>query len=378
MRKTILYLSFYFISISSYAQFSESVADPDDTYYTDGQVGIGLNNPTSKLDIRLGSNFYYTDESGLRLTYPIPTIGTGTLVNENIFEIRQNTLGSSFSSKMVVDVNGNVGIGLADPTYKLHLVNKSITSGTAFRADAINGHIRLFETDGTNPGTDFTQIERNADAFHIYQRDASSYQHVLTAEMDGKVGLGTASPTAGLHVKNNQSSSVLIETVGDNNADLVFQSGNDQSDIIFKDATGSLNSLLRFYEDSDGPTLSYQNRQGTPEEYLRISGKGIVYAKEIVVQATPFPDYVFEEDYELMSLKEVEDYISAEGHLPNVPSAAEVETDGMAVGDMQVLQMEKIEELYLHVIELNKKLESMAAENAELKEALETNNETRD
>lgn len=269
--------------------------------------------------------------------------------------------GGVFKRYLTLSDNGNFGIGTSNPNYKLHLVNNSTSSGTAFRADALNGHIRLFETDGSNPSTHFTQIERNGNAFHIFQNDGTGYQQVFTANMNGNVGLGTTNPTAGLHILNNESSSVLIQTVGVNNADLVFQSGTNQSDIVIKNAAGSLRSLLRFNEDADGATLSFQNRiGGIADEFLKISGKGIVYAKEIVVQTTAFPDYVFNEEYKLMPITEVESYIKNEGHLPNVPCARDIETNGLTIGDMQVVQMEKIEELTLYIIQLEKKLQAQA------------------
>lgn len=72
-------------------------------------------------------------------------------------------------------------------------------------------------------------------------------------------------------------------------------------------------------------------------------------------------DYVFHKDYDLKPLSEVERFIEANGHLPNVPSAAEVKADGINVADMARIQQEKIEELTLYIIQLNKKLELLEA-----------------
>ena len=69
-------------------------------------------------------------------------------------------------------------------------------------------------------------------------------------------------------------------------------------------------------------------------------------------------DYVFNKDYNLKSLSEVETFIKDNGHLPNVPSAAQVKEDGIELGNMAKIQQEKIEELTLYIIELNKKLEA--------------------
>ena len=69
-------------------------------------------------------------------------------------------------------------------------------------------------------------------------------------------------------------------------------------------------------------------------------------------------DEVFKDDYNLLSINEVEKYISENGHLPDIPSEAEVMENGINVGEMNALLLQKIEELTLYVIELEKKIEN--------------------
>ena len=75
-------------------------------------------------------------------------------------------------------------------------------------------------------------------------------------------------------------------------------------------------------------------------------------------------DYVFAEDYNLKSLSEVENYVNEHKHLPGVPSAAEMEAEGISVSQMSNILLEKVEELTLHMIQLQK-------ENAALKQEME-------
>ena len=89
-----------------------------------------------------------------------------------------------------------------------------------------------------------------------------------------------------------------------------------------------------------------------PTERLTINGK--IKANEIRVDGTNAPDYVFDEDYKVATLAELERYIKANKHLPEIPSAKEFERDGIAVGEMNKLLLKKIEELTLHLIEQNK------------------------
>ncbi len=90
----------------------------------------------------------------------------------------------------------------------------------------------------------------------------------------------------------------------------------------------------------------------------RLAVNGKIRAKEIVVESG-WADHVFHQDYKLTPLTEVEAYIQQHQHLPNIPSSEEIETSGLHVGDVQMKMMEKIEELTLHIIALNKRIESL-------------------
>jgi len=77
-----------------------------------------------------------------------------------------------------------------------------------------------------------------------------------------------------------------------------------------------------------------------------------------------WPDYVFGESYKLMPLKELEAYVKKNNHLPEVPSAKEVEKEGIDVAEMNKVLLKKIEELTLHVIELQKQVNELKDKNA--------------
>lgn len=102
-------------------------------------------------------------------------------------------------------------------------------------------------------------------------------------------------------------------------------------------------------------SVSIGTTQFTSDFKLAVGGK--IIAEELKVQLqSQWPDYVFESDYELPSLNDVEKQIQENGHLAGVPSACEVEENGFEVGEMNRLLLEKVEELTLYIIELNKKL----------------------
>lgn len=87
---------------------------------------------------------------------------------------------------------------------------------------------------------------------------------------------------------------------------------------------------------------------------------GGVLAEEVRVR-TGWADYVFDDSYTLKPLPELETYIQTHNHLPNVPSATQVEEEGIEIGDITRIQQEKIEELTLYILQLHKKMEALEA-----------------
>ena len=78
-------------------------------------------------------------------------------------------------------------------------------------------------------------------------------------------------------------------------------------------------------------------------------------------------DYVFDAKYKLMPLEELQQFINANKHLPNIPPASEVETNGLPIGEMTPKMMEKIEELTLYVLALNERMKVLEQENESLR-----------
>ena len=95
-----------------------------------------------------------------------------------------------------------------------------------------------------------------------------------------------------------------------------------------------------------------------------------IYSQEVNVKTSPFPDYVFEADYDVPTLEEEEAFIQENGHLLGFESAEEIGED-LPLGDVTVRQQEKIETMMLQMIEMNKRLKALEEENKALKEKLE-------
>ena len=92
----------------------------------------------------------------------------------------------------------------------------------------------------------------------------------------------------------------------------------------------------------------------------KLAVNGTIRAKEIIVD-TGWSDFVFQNGYSLPSLSEVEKFISANKHLPGIPTEAEVKKDGITLGNISSKLLQKIEELTLYVIDLEKKNDLLKA-----------------
>ncbi len=95
------------------------------------------------------------------------------------------------------------------------------------------------------------------------------------------------------------------------------------------------------------------------QEVAKLNKQGDFFARKIMVTMNMFPDYVFESDYELWSLERLGNYIDSNGKLPGMPSAEQVEKEGMDVGEVNRILVEKIEELTLHIIALNDRVNEL-------------------
>jgi len=97
----------------------------------------------------------------------------------------------------------------------------------------------------------------------------------------------------------------------------------------------------------------------TGTKNFKVTGSGEVFARKYTTTLNNIPDYVFAPEYDLMPLSELRTYIQANNHLPNIPSAEEMESQPVDLGEMNRLLLEKVEELTLYVLELEEKMDNL-------------------
>ncbi|SFC66612.1 hypothetical protein SAMN04487891_1202 [Flagellimonas taeanensis] len=177
---------------------------------------------------------------------------------------------------------------------------------------------------------------------------------------NGRVGIGTTSPEALLDVKG--SLSIL------NGAERLLWSSkhvgaSDHRSYLAPrmsdDSAWDWNQEFGYHFFHRAWYFNGNVGIGTASPDAKLAVNGNIHAKEVKVDLTGWPDYVFTSDYDFPTLKEVEKHIKEKGHLINIPSAKEVEENGIELGVMNKLLLEKIEELTLYILEQEKRIKKL-------------------
>jgi hypothetical protein len=113
--------------------------------------------------------------------------------------------------------------------------------------------------------------------------------------------------------------------------------------------------------------------ENNQRKLMQLNNQGLLNVREVKVDLEAWPDYVFEKNYKLRPLVEVENFIKINGHLPNIPNAKTIESEGVNLGEMNKLLMEKVEELTLYLIEQNKQLQMQNTRIESLEKTIENN-----
>jgi hypothetical protein len=258
---------------------------------------------------------------------------------------------------------GNVGIGTAlnvTPSDKLHVIGN-------VRADQFYSTSGIFNVPSnlllnTNGQTRMTLLNSN-----------------------GFLGIGVTTPLEQLHIngsiRGNQSGAIRISS-GFGTMDFGAKSssyGNIDTDrtafrfnkklVLDEGIVGSFSGSLSFqvagYQAltilSGSGNVGIGTTLSNNDNNYKLAVNGKIGAKEVQVEtnSSTWPDYVFNPSYKLLSLREVESFIALNNHLPEVPSAAEINAHGHKLGEMDVILLKKLEEVTLYLIQLQKENEAL-------------------
>jgi hypothetical protein len=363
-----------------------------------GNVGIGTASPSNRLHVwgtvgDSNTGVVRLDGGGANASL---RIGLNTdyawIQSHNSRPLHINELGNS---TILNSQAGNVGIGTTSPNSKLEITDGP--GGEQLRISRGGGTVRFVQ-------------EMGLDNLYLYNKDASKLY--MFWKQDGNVGIGTNTPDAKLEVYGKSSTGMRLNgTSGDLEALSVFNttatnlpSGNGAVIQFYNNANNynnlagasikSVSSNNQYGWESDLHLRTTKNNSfstqtileamvikggsgnvgiGTTNPNQKLTVNGTIYGKEVKVDLNvPGPDYVFEENYALPSLTETEAYIKANKHLPEVPSAKEMEANGINLSEMNMLLLKKVEELTLHLIELKKENIQMKEENKKQNEVIQS------
>ncbi len=276
---------------------------------------------------------------------------------------------------MTLTNSGNLGIGIDAPNAALHVLSTTSISETG------NGSFQVGSPTGNHLRFDNNEIlARNNDSPSLLYLQFWSGNLSLCYDDDGRVGIGNTAPQAKVHITDggdaNLSSGGELILGATNSLNLVM----DGNEILARN-NGAESPL--FLQITAGDVLMVPNEAGQvgigvtssanmPSSTYLLAVDGSIIAEEVRVELSgSWPDYVFEEHYALPSLQELEENIQSLGHLPGVPSASVIEEEGFDLGGMQRVMLEKIEELTLYVIDLNKEVVALRDKNAKLEARIE-------
>ena len=170
-------------------------------------------------------------------------------------------------------------------------------------------------------------------------------QEYFNIKSDGKVGIGTNTPTSQLDVRA-LGSNIPFRVTNTAGQQLMLVNANGRVQVNGNLQIGDIRPLVGA---NINPISTEQN----------ISVNGWVVAKRVRVQIADWADKVFDNDYELKPLSQLEEFIKKNKHLPEIPSEKEVIENGIDVGEMNKLLLQKIEELTLYLIEIKKENENI-------------------
>ncbi|WP_103866500.1 tail fiber protein [Aquimarina sp. I32.4] len=181
--------------------------------------------------------------------------------------------------------------------------------------------------------------------------------------VNGNVGIGTTDLKQKLSVKDERPRIALVDNNGDAGVIEFYEVTNQIRFQKWLNSGGSFDKTIMALSGDSGFVGI-----GTTKPDMKLTVKGNIHAEEVKIDLSiPAPDYVFKEDYNLRSIKEVENFIKKNSHLPEIPSAKEFEQNGVMQAEMDMNLLKKIEELTLYTIQQQKEIESLKKENEEVK-----------
>jgi len=318
----------------------------NDTYMafrSNGNVGIGTTNPKAKLDINGETVLRTPVNGGIAMHIRLPN-------ETNAMTLR------GFSDRGEIHAQNHRNIIIKDSQGKILMYGQH------------GGNVGV---GTTNPEGNF-QIGRATQNGMLFLGGGKGYSGIGSTRSDGGLTLGW-----NIYARYNDASDNFNARIGKTNTSAgysgikIAQQGVidffGYSGAVTADEIANTNQSIRMRIDKFG---NIGIGTTTPDSKLTVKGK--IHSEEVKVDlSVPGPDYVFDKDYELNTLEQLQNYIKENKHLPNIPSAKEMEANGIELGIMNMKLLEKIEELTLYTIQQEQQIKTQQKTNQSLEDRLQ-------
>ncbi len=264
------------------------------------------------------------------------------------------------NSQNTFPTTGNAGIGTTTPTEDLEVVGTIKTEQIKLQFDPAFMGEALSITDGGNLKFKFsTSPSSNWSSFSHFDRDNKArLSFVATEGGSSWLRLGDKTGFWVFAAQTTDEFGTFISMPKPNSRIVVGDHGNylfdDGHKLVVKNGSAMIEGNVLTNSNVGIGTSSFTDGSDT----YRLSVNGKVRANAVKVY-TDWADFVFEEDYKLPTLEEVEAHIKQNGHLKDIPSAEDVEKNGIELGEMNKLLLQKVEELTLYLIQLQKEINEL-------------------
>lgn len=293
-------------------------------------------------------------------TTPFPPqtdIGT---CNEFPFVLKANNNKSVF-----VLPNSRIGIGYLNSSPSAVL---DIRDGN--NANPSNFRIYADASGNLESTTDITLNYASTKSFAINEGAVGTGINRLFLQ-NGKMGINNSSPAANLDILDPGTAEIRVQSSSSSNSSIwalnsisSYNMGLDNSGIGFIGSNiSSPMKLIQFKINNSTNTpqvwIGKRPTTGTHTDFsLAVDGKLVTNSLYVTLQGN-WADFVFEKNYKLMPLSDLENYYKTHRHLPGIPSTEEVKENGLNLEEMNTMLLLKVEELTLYMVELKKELDAL-------------------
>lgn len=376
---TILLSATIFFSFSQRNTLAQQWLENGEGIYYLGNVGInGGSSPTANLKV-YGSTSSYEYDWGLGSQLHgdqggAIELGAGNSLGETPYiDLHYGITYQDFNTRIMNSADNRLDI-ISENGSKMTFDGKTLRFGYVLPSVKLTNNIVNGFTSGSslvsqNPngvlGIDFWNFGATNGVMNFYAKYDNELYNQFSVKSDNTCGWGNDMSWLSAGKPNTaEGPSIHLNQAGIESAWQPYISfaygntGSGRNDVVLKNSAADQLDFLT--------NTNHLGQGGTKVMTIKTEG---VYAKKLTVQAS-WSDFVFKKGYQLISLTELEKYIKENGHLPEIPDENYVQENGVELGEMTSKLLQKIEELSLYLIEMNKQVELLKKENSDIKSLL--------